>query len=235
MLRRSLNKFRRALGRLVPHSLSVLIHNSKVLALDFGQVKSARRWACIDRKGDPIPWYTYPAIEYLAQLDFTQKTFFEYGSGYSSIFWARRCRSIVSVENDKKWFAKIAGQLPENARYELIEPKAEYVDAINRDGHQFDVIVIDGSHRYECAVAARPRLADDGVIILDNSDWLPRVTRFLRDSGLIQVDMAGFGPINRYTWTTSLFLSRSVRIEPRLDRLPAPGTGSKILPDTWNG
>lgn len=235
MLRQPLTRVRRALGRLVPHSLSVLLHNSKVLALDFGQFASARRRACIDRKGDPIPWYTYPAIEYLSQLDFTQKTLFEYGSGYSSIFWATRCRSIVAVEDDKAWFAKITGQLPANARHELIEAPAAYVDAINRHGHRFDVIVIDGSHRYECAVAARPRLADDGLIILDNSDWLPRVTRFLRDSGLIQVDLAGFGPINGYTWTTSLFLSRGVRIEPRLDRLPVPSPGSKFVPDTWNG
>lgn len=235
MLRRSLTKIGRAAGRLVPYHLSVLFHNSRLLARDFGQVGSARRWACTDRQGEPIPWYTYPAIEYLTQLDFREKTLFEYGSGYSSMFWAKRCKSIVAVEDDQKWFDKVAAKLPANARYDLIVAKTDYVAAIERHGHPFDVIVIDGSHRYECAVAARPKLAADGLIIVDNSDWLPRVTRFLRDTDLIQVDMAGFGPINRYTWTTSLFLSRSIRIAPRLDRLPAAGIGSKILPDTWNG
>lgn len=28
---------------------------------------------CIDKDGNPIPWYTYPAIEYLSQFDYGDK------------------------------------------------------------------------------------------------------------------------------------------------------------------
>jgi hypothetical protein len=91
---------------------------------------------------------------------------------------------------------------------------------------KFDVIIIDGSHRYECALHARSKLAGDGLIILDNSDWKQKTAQLLRESDLIEVDMAGFGPINRYTWTTSIFFRRAVNLVPANDRQPVHGIGS---------
>ena len=34
-----------------------------------------------DNNKNPIPWYTYSAIEFLRQLDFSNSHVFEYGSG----------------------------------------------------------------------------------------------------------------------------------------------------------
>src|SRR5688572_10403591 len=50
--------------------------------------------------GQPIPWYTYPAIEFIRQLDFSQSTVFEYGSGNSTMFWAASAARVISVEED---------------------------------------------------------------------------------------------------------------------------------------
>jgi hypothetical protein len=33
--------------------------------------------------------------------------------------------------------------------------------------------------------------------------------------GYIEIDFHGFGPINDYTWTTSLFLDREIALEPK--------------------
>jgi hypothetical protein len=185
-----------------------------------------RRRECVDQNGVPIPWYSYPAIEYIKQLDFSNKIIFEYGSGNSTSFWAGRSKKIVSVEDNKEWYDKIGDRLPGNVEYYLLESGGDYISLINKYTYEFDVIIIDGSHRYECAVEAISKLRDDGFIILDNSDWMEKTSKFLRDSDLIEVDMSGFGPINDYTWTTSFYFRRNVKLKPANDRQPLHGIGS---------
>lgn len=70
------------------------------------------------------------------------------------------------------------------------------------------------------APAAVAFLRPGGLMILDNSDWYPNTAAYLRERGLIQIDMHGFGPVNPYTWTTSLFLDRAFAMKPKGDRQP---------------
>ena len=39
----------------------------------------------VNENNEPIPWFTYPSIQYLDQLDLSEKTIFEWGSGNSSL------------------------------------------------------------------------------------------------------------------------------------------------------
>ncbi len=48
----------------------------------------------------------------------------EFGSGASTIFYAKRANSIVAVEHDKEWYNNIEKILPENAK--LIHQDLEY-------------------------------------------------------------------------------------------------------------
>jgi precorrin-6B methylase 2 len=189
-----------------------------------------RRWECIDANNEPIAWYTYPAIEYIRQLDFTDKVVFEYGSGNSTLFWQKRCREVIAAEDNEEWYNRIKAKLPDDVKYNLLVDQNEYVNSINNYATQFDIIIIDGSHRYQCAEAALENLKDDGIIILDNSDWYEKTSERLRAAGLIEVDMTGFGPINGYTWTTSFYFRRNVQLKPAHDRQPLHGIGS--LPQT---
>ena len=45
----------------------------KMWAEEFAIQKSIDEKVCEDRDGNPIPWYTYPAIEYLSQFDYHDK------------------------------------------------------------------------------------------------------------------------------------------------------------------
>ena len=38
---------------------------------EFAIERSIDEKVCLDRDGNPIPWYTYPAIEYLSQFDYS--------------------------------------------------------------------------------------------------------------------------------------------------------------------
>ena len=64
---------------------------------DFAIERSIDEKVCVDKDNNPIPWYTYPAIEYLSQFDYSNKEIFEYGCGYSSMFWANRAKKVTSI------------------------------------------------------------------------------------------------------------------------------------------
>lgn len=214
--------------KLVPRQFPASIQNYKILSRDFGQFNSMRLKKCVDGEGNPIPWYTYPAIEYIKQLDLSDKSVFEYGSGYSTLFWSSRCKSLTSVEHDELWYRQIRDRLPGNVHYYLRQEVEDYVNIINDADEKFDVIIIDGAYRYDCAVAALAQLNSCGFIILDNSDWMTKSSQVLRSAGLIEVDMSGFGPINNYTWTTSFYFSRQVELIPVGDKQPRAGIGSSV-------
>ena len=211
---------------LIPRAIIGTLRNYFILSVKFGQYKSIKKWESIDAEGAPVPWYTFPATEYLKQLDFSEKSVFEFGSGNSTLFWATRCKELVSVENNKEWFDKINAKLPENVKYHFCEDKRSYIQSIRKHPGKFDVIIIDGKYRYDCAIEALDKLKDNGFIILDNSDWHEKTSALLRNSDLIEVDLSGFGPINGYTWTTSFYFKRNVNLVPVSKRQPIHGTGS---------
>jgi len=160
----------------------------------------------IDAKGNPVPWFTYPAIEYLKQFDFSDKTIFEYGSGNSSFFWATRAKNVVSVESGIEWFGYISELCPPNLNVFFEPTKEGYVSSIARQGCKFDLIVIDGQWRNACAAICPDFLAEYGMIVIDNSDRQYPGSDELRARGFFQIDFSGFSPINEYTSTTSIFI-----------------------------
>jgi hypothetical protein len=213
------------LGRLLPKPLRATLKAWKSLSCDFGHYQSARLGQCLSREGEPVPWYTYPAVEFLNQLDLSDKVVFEYGSGNSTLFWAKRSRRVIAIENDPSWHAQIKSKLPSNVTYSLIQDTESYVNSVKAAGAP-DIIIIDGMHRAECAAATLGKLASGGFYILDNADWHPEASALLRGLDLIEIDMAGFGPINHYTWTTSFYFSRNVRLPSNRSKQPSPGIGS---------
>jgi hypothetical protein len=201
-----------------------------ILDTKYGHWQSVKTKQSIRVDGEPIPWYTYPAIEYLDQLDFTAKTVFEWGAGNSSRYWARSAKSVISVEDDPIWYRKIQQYRSDNLDIHLIQDKQRYIDAIRQNDQKYDVIIVDGSYRHQCALIAPMFLRDGGVIVLDNSDWYPDSAKPLRDAGLLQVDFSGFGPVGWYTWATSLFFRRDFHISGKSSVQPHPSLGSIPAP-----
>ena len=226
---------RHLLRRIVPNWWRPTLDAAAVLAFDLGHLRTANTRACVDGTGAPIPWYTYPVIEYLRQLDFSEADVFEYGSGHSTLFWGSRAKSVTSVEDDRDWYEKLRPRLQTNCTLILETDLYEYPRVIERGHRRYDVVVVDGASRgntrLKCARRALAALREGGLVVLDNADWLPESARLLREGGLIQVDMAGFGPVNGYTWTTSLFLHREFAPRPLAGRQPGPAVGS--WPQTW--
>jgi hypothetical protein len=183
--------------------------NARTLAYAHGQIRGTASNAA----GEPIPWYTYPATEYLSQFDVRGASVFEFGAGHSSLFWAARARRVCAVETNPEWHATIAAYGRPNLELFLREDKAGYLSCLAEQGERFNLIVIDGRWRQSCAVLAPRHLRDGGLIVLDNSERYPQIARALRELEFFQIDFSGFGPLNAYAWTTSMFLRADCRLQ----------------------
>ncbi len=221
-------KFQKLWNYIKAIGIDRLLWTIETVEIEYGHLLSVQENKPLSQAGDPIPWYTYPAFEYLNQLDYQDKDIFEYGAGNSSLFWAKKARSVISIESDKEWYVSLKSKMDSNQILLLFEEEQEYVNSIFKGQKKYDVIVIDGVHRLSCAEVAVQCLAPGGLIILDNSDWFPKTTTCLREAGLIQVDFTGLGPINYYTWTTSIFLERSFSLKSRSELQPEYGIGSLV-------
>lgn len=199
-------------GSLLRDTLSILSH----LFVDYGWMKSSRAGRCLDAEGYPIPWFTYPAIDFIKGLDLRELNVFEYGCGASTLFWAKRAKYVVSTEDNQKWFDEISTQTPPNTKLVLAQDSVDqYVRTIEQSG-MFDVIVIDGTgeSRLPCCQLAPQYLKPNGFIILDNSDLWPCSAAMLRNADLIQADFTGMAPLGRHWHTTSIFFSRKYSVQP---------------------
>jgi hypothetical protein len=205
--------------------------NHRILSKDYGAARSFWNEQCLDGQGKPVPWFTYPAIEYLNQLDLSHMRVLEFGSGASTLYWARRTKHVVSIEDSKSWYERMKPQLPSNVDYINAPTQEEIVRAATELTSQFDLIINDGVYRYDCAVASRSKLADGGIVIVDNSDWCTKTCAYYRDSDLIEVDMAGFTPLNDYPMTTSFFFSRTVKLKPAHAVQPVLAVGGEVVPE----
>lgn len=156
-----------------------------------GWVASERVGAPVDGEGNPSPWYTYPAIDFVEpRLDPTFRVF-EFGSGHSSLWYSKRVEEVVAVEDSKGWAENMKQRSPENLKIVHQPDVAEYPQEI-KDRGEFDIVVIDGRDRLRCVKPATESVNDDGVIVLDDferwdyEDWEP-----LRSDGFRQISFHG--------------------------------------------
>jgi hypothetical protein len=213
-----------------PNALACL----QILEHDYGHASSSRTHAPVDGHGNPtlvhLPGYRVPVA---ARLLREQGVRVRGGKLHALV--GARSRRVVSVESSPDWAWKVSRQA-DALPVEIVEAtgRNEYVLALEG---VFDVIVIDCDWRGACAERALAALAPGGLIVLDNADWYPGTCAMLRANNLTQVDFSGFGPVNPYTWATSLFLQRDFRARPVGERQPVPAVGSHAFTadDDWVG
>jgi hypothetical protein len=175
--------------------------------LESGWLESLAQQKPVSKSGAPIPWYTYPAIEFIEPRIKPGFRVFEYGSGWSTAWWGARAESVFAVEHDPSWLGMVEAHLPANASVALRTDADRYVGEIDACGGEFDIVVVDGEHRNRCARAAAARLKPSGAIVFDNSDWaaFSEGVRYLSDDGWLRIDFFGLIPAYPYKNCTSLF------------------------------
>jgi len=187
---------------------------------EYGFVESSQNNIPLNNKNEIIPMYTYPCYEYLNSIDWKNANVFEYGCGYSTIWWTQKNVNYNAVEDDEKWFNNIKSKQP---NIKLKKKLKEYVNSIYSLNKKFDVIVIDGQGRFDCVKPALECVKDDGLIILDNSDWHKDTKEQLDKSDLIPIHFHGFKALHIDSETTSCYISRNFKRKP-MSILPMGGT-----------
>jgi len=175
---------------------------------DRGWWESFRARGAVDGNWLPIPWYTYPAIDFLSSRVKSDWKVFEYGSGHSTLWWARHVAQVTSCEYDSTWFDIVETRRPGNVS--LLHRNTGgggYARVLEDYPARFDVVVIDGMERVECARYAAPALNAGGIVIWDNSDKNKYTSGMdlLQSQGFKRLDFDGPGPGAVRGWSTSVF------------------------------
>ncbi len=160
-----------------------------------------KRWVSSFAPGrDPLradePWVTYPAISWLMRRLDPSMRGFEFGSGGSTLFFARRVGHITAAEHHPGWAQRVRETAAEEhlANVEVIHSPADdesaeddlyisghlghrgvsyerYARTIERfDDRSLDFVFVDGRSRVACVTHAARKVRRGGYLILDNAE-----------------------------------------------------------------
>jgi len=180
-----------------------------------------------------IPWLTYGSMDWMEKHLSKKMKVFEWGSGGSTVFLAKRVKKVVSVEHNYCWYKKVVGYLQNKglsknveviykkpSKIKSIEGKygsrqvkykdhsfKKYCMAISKYPEEyFDLILIDGRARIDCMKLAVKKVKKKGWIVLDNADE-DRYWKEIRElDSFDRLDFKGIGPFNSYSWLTTIFV-----------------------------
>jgi len=123
------------------------------------------------------PWLTKDAIRFLDEALRRDDAGMEFGSGRSTVWFARRLRHLISVEGDEAWHAKVQALIRDAG----LAAKVEHRKCVRRDVYvaqalsvadaSLDFCLVDGEYRDECAVAVLPKLRSGALLVVDNVNW----------------------------------------------------------------
>jgi hypothetical protein len=182
---------------------------------DDGWFRSFHDKSSVDASGNPIPWLTYPMIDFITPRLSKSMDVFEFGSGQSTLFFASRVNSVVSVENDMEWVGVMQAKAPKNVDiiYHEMVPGGAYSRAIAETRQKFHIITLDGRDRVNCAlnVISSDALHDDGIIIFDDTDRddYSEAYSALIENGFKRMDYFGMAPIIDFKKCSSIFFRKT--------------------------
>lgn len=171
-----------------------------------GWLRSSQVGVAVDAAGQPLPWIPYPLIHFLDTKLRPSLRMFEFGAGYSTLWYAKRVAQVDAVDHDAAWFARLQQMnLPANIRLQHQQGEA-YVQAVTQYA-PYELIVVDGTLRNACMAAALGCLTPGGVLLLDNSDrpeYEPGI-RQITSHGFRSMEWQGLAPIHGFMTQSTLF------------------------------
>jgi len=166
-----------------------------------------------------MPWWSFGAADAVADFVRPDMEVFEYGSGGSTIFLARRAKHITCVEDSKVWMGLVRAEVDKQGlgNVDLRPAPFDFQQAANfKDSHylraiegkSYDVIVVDGMEgsaqvRPDCFRTAEEHVRTGGLIVVDDS-WRYSDLKKLHRAKRCE-DYKGTGYCRRGVTSTCLF------------------------------
>jgi len=206
-----MNKMK-AINKIITNPLltkTLLSHCCSGYLNEIGWINSWIKKSPINKEESPLPWVTYPFIDFIEKRLSKQMNIFEYGSGNSTFYYANKANSITSVEHDKDWFNKISDSMPNNSKliYQELVYGGEYSSMARAQKQNYHLIIVDGRDRVNCIKNSLDSLAVDGVMVLDDSEREDYINGYelLINNGFKSIDFWGISPGLFYKKCTTLF------------------------------
>lgn len=149
--------------------LKLIINKKDTYLYKTGWIRSYRMKQPVNLVGEPQPWLALSCNFFLERRLKNSFDLLEYGSGNSSLYFSKKCRTVTSIESDQAWYNHVKNNSPANVN--LIYSEALTYHQKANDLHQtYDIILIDGINREACFDASIGLLKSGGIVILDDSD-----------------------------------------------------------------
>lgn len=164
----------------------------------------------VDAAGTPIPWWSYGVIDFVDERLAKTMSVLEFGSGGSSVWLATRVAEVVTVENNPEWAAIVRTFVPRNVQLIELPIPGQLVarDFPPSFGRLFQLLIVDAlANRIDCAKAGLPFLAEDGVVLWDNTDgpdWL-EINALMAAHGFKEISFNGIAPQEVSRSRTTIF------------------------------
>ncbi len=174
-----------------------------------GWMKSFVTKKAVDINNQPIPWWTYPMVDFLRERLNTSIIIFEYGCGGSTKWLANKVGHITAVEDHKEWKEFVEKDILKNTTliYQPIDEIESYSKAIQVNDKKYNFIIVDGKERNLCVTHCLSNLSENGVILLDDSfrtEYTVSI-ELLKQKGFKKLDFWGMVPVVPTKSCTSIF------------------------------
>ena len=109
------------------------------------------------------------------------------------MWFGKRLASLTSIESNAEWFQQVITQIRnaglthihlchipldhvelETYAFDYPQLPANPAAILEAPDASLDLIIVDGWHRPVCTRLALPKLKPGGLLLIDNTDWLPR-------------------------------------------------------------
>ena len=170
-----------------------------------GWINTRAHAYAMDREGREVPWLTYPAIMFLSERVRDGWRLLEFGAGSGTVWWSKRVHHVTAIEHDRGWADEVEKKCVATVR--LADPSSSIAYLEHSQPRSYDIVVIDGLFRNECAFAAPDLLVGGGVIVLYDAQrpaYQPALD-FLRSSGFSCLKFHGPQPVNKHPGCTAIF------------------------------
>lgn len=181
---------------------------------------------------DKQPWLVFKAVSWLQKNLNAKMNVFEYGSGGSTIFIAKRVKKVISIEYDANWYqnVKVAVKKEKLSNCQIILCKPEIVKVKNSSDQLFsndfysnasyekyskvienypdkcfDLIIIDGRVRLECLKNSLRKVKNNGFILFDNVERQKYQQAFSILKNYRRFDFKGACPYSGRIYQTSVW------------------------------
>ena len=114
-------------------------------------------------------WFTWAALDWIKQQDWSEKNILMYGGGMGNEWLAARCKKLVVIERDGNWIANSGSYSTEYRPCNDSDGMDEYYLKFP-DGFEPDIIISDDAYRTEAVFRAIEyfKSKGGGILICDN-------------------------------------------------------------------